>query len=405
MLQFAHSIAGGQGNLIATSLQSPNFVTEVSGWQIAKDGSAEFNNVTIRGGDVIGGTTLIYNGTPAHDNLSFSISGTAGTDSFGNAYLAGVWAYNSTGGGVAIITVSGNAGLIIPPGGTTHANEPPQASGFAGNTGLANEYVGLQLLSGIQTTNAGNAAIDLFSETNDGTGGARGALIITGTQIMGWNGSGVTIDVGSLALPPIAAPGANSSNSAQLYGNTTGTPSGVTDNGAAGALPLVQSDTSVGTNANVTGAHSLSAVYTIPANDLNNGAHYYIEMPFNATMESQNLTLGMSIDGATAFTCNTVISGAIVGAGGSISGTIRVHLKSIVGGTSGTVNAWTDGDVNTTSTPATFTNSGALNGNVDTGITLNTTVSHTIRINSLWAAAAAGQTVSGYGSECYRVGP
>lgn len=48
-MPFQHDIAGGQGNLIVTSLQSPNFLHDVSGWQVAKDGSAEFNNLTIRG--------------------------------------------------------------------------------------------------------------------------------------------------------------------------------------------------------------------------------------------------------------------------------------------------------------------------------------------------------------------
>lgn len=35
--------------LIAEAIQSQNFVTTVSGWQIAANGNAEFNNVTVRG--------------------------------------------------------------------------------------------------------------------------------------------------------------------------------------------------------------------------------------------------------------------------------------------------------------------------------------------------------------------
>ncbi len=49
MSGFSHDIAGGQGNLVATSLQSPNFVSGVSGWQVTKLGDAEFNDVTVRG--------------------------------------------------------------------------------------------------------------------------------------------------------------------------------------------------------------------------------------------------------------------------------------------------------------------------------------------------------------------
>jgi hypothetical protein len=48
-MAFQHDIAGGSGNLIITSVQSPNFESDESGWQITKDGSAQFNNLEIRG--------------------------------------------------------------------------------------------------------------------------------------------------------------------------------------------------------------------------------------------------------------------------------------------------------------------------------------------------------------------
>lgn len=61
---FNNSILGGVGNLIRQYIQSPDFVTGVSGWQIAKDGSAEFNDITARG-DLTGSTLLIPpNGGP-----------------------------------------------------------------------------------------------------------------------------------------------------------------------------------------------------------------------------------------------------------------------------------------------------------------------------------------------------
>jgi len=44
---FQHSIAGGNGNLVVTALQSPNFVSGVSGWQIDKNGNAEFNSIVL----------------------------------------------------------------------------------------------------------------------------------------------------------------------------------------------------------------------------------------------------------------------------------------------------------------------------------------------------------------------
>lgn len=42
-------IAAGDGSLIFPAIKSPNFVAGVSGWEIARDGTAEFNNVTARG--------------------------------------------------------------------------------------------------------------------------------------------------------------------------------------------------------------------------------------------------------------------------------------------------------------------------------------------------------------------
>lgn len=91
---FRNSILGGI-NLIRAAIQSPNFVSGTSGWTVKQDGSAEFNNVVIRGGTVISGLALYYSGTPAAGNLIMSIAAAAGTDSFGNAYVAGVGVYGT----------------------------------------------------------------------------------------------------------------------------------------------------------------------------------------------------------------------------------------------------------------------------------------------------------------------
>lgn len=84
----------GAGILRYPALQSPNFVTGSTGWTIKQDGSAEFNNVTIRNGQIISGTSLFYSTTtPQLGKLNASISGSSGTDSAGNDYLAGVFSY------------------------------------------------------------------------------------------------------------------------------------------------------------------------------------------------------------------------------------------------------------------------------------------------------------------------
>jgi hypothetical protein len=93
-----NNILAGTALAIA-QVNSPAFVTGVSGWIIRQDGSAEFNNVVIRGGEVIGGTQLIYSGTPAANNLIYSVAASGGTDSVGNVYLAGETSYQNAGGG------------------------------------------------------------------------------------------------------------------------------------------------------------------------------------------------------------------------------------------------------------------------------------------------------------------
>lgn len=91
---FRNSILGGI-NLVRAAIQSPNFVSGSTGWKISQDGTAELNAAVIRNGTVVGGTALYYSGTPAAGNLIMSISATAGTDSFGNAYVAGVGVYGT----------------------------------------------------------------------------------------------------------------------------------------------------------------------------------------------------------------------------------------------------------------------------------------------------------------------
>lgn len=114
-MEFQDELAGGTV-LVRPALQSPDYVTGVSGWAIKIDGSAEFNNVVIRGGTTVGGTALYYNGTPAVGNLIVSIAGSAGSDSFGNAYVQGLGVYGTDGDIQALgntLTVTGNNGSMI----------------------------------------------------------------------------------------------------------------------------------------------------------------------------------------------------------------------------------------------------------------------------------------------------
>lgn len=91
-MQPGNPIVGGVV-LRRPAITSPNYATGVSGWTVNQDGSAEFNSVTIRNGQVVSGTQLFYDGTPGPGTLVASISVNSGTDPYGNTYPAGIsWA-------------------------------------------------------------------------------------------------------------------------------------------------------------------------------------------------------------------------------------------------------------------------------------------------------------------------
>jgi hypothetical protein len=136
---FQHAIAGGQGNLVAITFQSPNFVHLVAGWQIAKDGSAEFNNLTFRGtfmgtDYVINSTGLFfYSPSEGAGNLIMSVtaSTTGGTDAFGNHYVPLTGWYDNSG---HFFTQMG-AGFLTYGTGSL-------AAGWTANTSIQNDASG-----------------------------------------------------------------------------------------------------------------------------------------------------------------------------------------------------------------------------------------------------------------------
>lgn len=86
------------GVLARDALQSTNYAAGTSGWTVNADGSAEFNNVTIRAGSVTSVLQLIYNPAPGAGNLIQSVSAGGGTDAYGNVYLPGDVEYITVGG-------------------------------------------------------------------------------------------------------------------------------------------------------------------------------------------------------------------------------------------------------------------------------------------------------------------
>ena len=112
MSGFANAVVGGVGKLIRSWIQSPDYVAGTSGWQIARDGSAQFNNVTVRG--TITGTNyqlseagwFAYSGAPGPGNLIRSETESS-SDSYGNQCLPGVAIYDNAAGQAVQITGTG----------------------------------------------------------------------------------------------------------------------------------------------------------------------------------------------------------------------------------------------------------------------------------------------------------
>src|SRR5579884_2057320 len=109
MSGFAHDVAGGNGNLVITSVQSPGYVEGATGWQIRKDGSAEFNNLTIRGQfngtdfEITQAGLFLYDGTPGLGNLIGSWTSSPGVDDHGNGYDPGLILGESTSAQIQLV--------------------------------------------------------------------------------------------------------------------------------------------------------------------------------------------------------------------------------------------------------------------------------------------------------------
>lgn len=135
----SNSILAGQGTLIRQMIQSPNYVPGVSGWTINKDGSAEFNNLTIRGTfagtdfEINSSGIFFYNGAPASGNLILALTNTAGIDGFGNPYIQGITIGNASGVQVLLEIVTGNQAAMQFP--TNTAIEQTPANITANNNG------------------------------------------------------------------------------------------------------------------------------------------------------------------------------------------------------------------------------------------------------------------------------
>lgn len=110
-MPFENPIVAGL-KLLIRAIQSPDYDQGVSGWTINKDGSAEFNNLTIRGTflgtdfEITSAGVFFYSAAPALGDLVISLAFVAGMDQYGNQYPAGLQILNHGGSGASGVAIS-----------------------------------------------------------------------------------------------------------------------------------------------------------------------------------------------------------------------------------------------------------------------------------------------------------
>lgn len=157
------------------AIRSPNFVTGSTGWSVNQDGSAEFNNIVIRGGQIISGTALFYSGPPALGNLVESIAAVGGTDVKGNLYLSGTASY--AGAGTLASSIQGNViNFFSAPGPGGPWTQVAQISPGSGDLILASNrhIVAQQLLTALTGASITGG---LTTDTEVITSGQAGGLL------------------------------------------------------------------------------------------------------------------------------------------------------------------------------------------------------------------------------------
>ncbi|MGH3223577.1 MAG: hypothetical protein ACRDPY_33655 [Streptosporangiaceae bacterium] len=250
MSGFSNPIIGGGGALVYPSIHSPDYVTEVSGWTVSKDGSAEFSDVTIRGtilaATIIG--ALIENSaadpkTSIAADGSVSITNAAGVIIFGIS-PAGILTWYSAAGAVlmqmspaGILSITDPA-LVEFPSGAAFENTAAQITSQLGGTSPA-QYINTQIRSASAITagardladlsfnsaaedNSSSANLDFIYIGSNGTEHEYAFLDITGLNILA--GSIIAAHPGSSPAVPESWQTLTLEN-----GYTAGTNNGFTD--------------------------------------------------------------------------------------------------------------------------------------------------------------------------------
>lgn len=255
---------GGAAIQTGASLQEPNiFGGVITGAQFIADGA--------------GSEYLGYSGTPGSGNLVLAISPAAGSDTYGNSWGEGISVFDTASNYIAIIP--GSTNYIALFSGAEYSDDPPYIYGSLFNPGTVSEYQFLGMVSGQQTGSTGNAAVQLFSDSNNGTANtANGSLVITGNQIAGWNATNFTTQ------KPLVANGGYKSPNSTLTG---------------GGI-ITQVDNGFLTQTNATTFSKLSnEVWSIPAGDAVEGTCYRLTTFGVGQWEAEVLDLAPAALGCT----------------------------------------------------------------------------------------------------------
>jgi hypothetical protein len=232
--------------LVYASIHSPNYAQGSSGWTINKDGSAEFQNVLVRGtitastiigSTIIGGTItagVLVSSNWTQNTTGWVLNGTAAP-------------YTGTGGTVAANTIEIDSNFFVrgtgaaTPNIQASVNSTSPAWGF--NSGLAGETVpsyvyaapgtgtrAVQTGTGIQgsTNSNGVAGLQVFSSPSASSLPALVQIFTSGETLpTGHTIKGQTF-LGGIAAADTWSLGVQNTNKANTFGTGTGNESGLT---------------------------------------------------------------------------------------------------------------------------------------------------------------------------------
>jgi hypothetical protein len=201
MSGFENNIVNASNELTRSSMESPNYVHGVSGWTINKDGTAEFNNLTVRGtfyglNFVLNNTGLFfYSGPPALGNLVLSIVGSvSGTDAYGNVYKPGVAIYKGNALANLIVDPTQGVPALNLPTGNASESQFGSIYTIGGNVGAPNEYSTLWIKGPASSNDNNSASIALITTYKDGSALFDGNLMVGGTSIAYWTTNGLHLE-------------------------------------------------------------------------------------------------------------------------------------------------------------------------------------------------------------------